>query len=320
MAVHCGAVWVNWYHQWMTLRNIDSLCFPISFIVSVIFFSLVNEHVAYEDTSSMARKQHSGHNFWLQLWSAPDSPHRENRTFLQLRVCAGHVRLALYCCSCPLPQEGKVLSMNFHSSWPVTFFSWRCWGGGGGRRTEKQLHPAWSHWKVSLATMTFPWLIAPIQHVLIIRYVCTWVSLLRSAMLFGEARRWAGRRVGAIVPPLALPPWCSLCAVGWFSSPSVPTPSHHLTNSSASGNLMEEVCCLAEQAQWACFTLPCLFKAFWSSYSSDIQLFYIRCELFRDVCNQPDFLVIEVRENMMGHFPKSPTLLKVHEKEIFWAG
>lgn len=192
--------------------------------------------------------------------------------------------------------------------------------GGGGRRTEKQLHPAWSHWKVSLATMTFPWLIAPIQHVLIIRYVCTWVSLLRSAMLFGEARRWAGRRVGAIVPPLALPPWCSLCAVGWFSSPSVPTPSHHLTNSSASGNLMEEVCCLAEQAQWACFALPCLFKAFWSSYSSDIQLFYIRCELFRDVCNQPDFLVIEVRENMMGRFPKSPTLLKVHEKEIFWAG
>lgn len=85
----------------------------------------------------MARKQHSGHNFWLQLWSAPDSPHRENRTFLQLRVCAGHVRLALYCCSCPLPQEGKVLSMNFHSSWPVTFFSWRCWGGGGGQENRK---------------------------------------------------------------------------------------------------------------------------------------------------------------------------------------
>lgn len=108
--------------------------------------------------------------------------------------------------------------------------------------------------------------------------------------------------------------WYPCGGRGWISSCSLPTPSHHLTNSWASGNLVEEVCCLTEQAWWACFTLTCLFKAFWSSCSSDTQLFYIRCELFRDVCYQPDCPVIEVGENMRGCFPKSPTLLKVHEK------
>lgn len=259
-------------------------------------------------------------DFWLPLWSAPDNPHRENQAFLQPWVCAGHIphrHLVLYCCSCPLPQEGKVLSMNFHTSWPVAFFSWRCCGGQESRKAVTSslvsLEGFLSWNDLSMANCS--------------NSACPNKARLHESprsdppCLFG--RRWAGRRLGAVVPPLVLSPWGGLCAGGpaggWVSSPSAPTPSHHLTNSSASGNLVEEVCCLTEQAWWACFTLPCLFKAFWISDSSDTLLFYIRCELFRDVCNQPDFPIIWVGENMRGCFPKSPTLLKVHEKEIFWA-
>jgi len=109
--------------------------------------------------------------------------------------------------------------------------------------------------------MTFLWLIAPIQHV-VIRHAGTGVTSLGSAVPFGEAGCWAGSRVGAVTALLVPPPWCSLCArgraVGWVSSPSVPTPSHHLTNSAASGNWMEEACCLTEPAQRARFALSCL--------------------------------------------------------------
>lgn len=75
--------------------------------------------------------------------------------------------------------------------------------------------------------------------------------------LWGQ-RYWAGMRDGGTVSPQVLPPWYSLCvrgpATGWFSCACVPTPSPHLTISSASGNLIEEVLCLTEQAWWASFT------------------------------------------------------------------
>lgn len=173
-------------------------------------------------------------DFWLQLWSAPDNPHRENQAFLWLWFCAGHVphrHLVLYCCSCPLPQEGKVLSVNFHSSWP--FFSWRCCGGQESRKAVTSslvsLEGFLSRNDLSMANCS--------------NSACPNKAHLhespRSDLPCPLGRRWAGRRLGAIVPPLVLPPWGSLCARGpaggWVSSPSAPTPSHHFTNSSVSG-------------------------------------------------------------------------------------
>lgn len=157
------------HNQWRILRNIDSLCFLMSFMPSFILFSPVNEHVALDNISSVARKQCSDCNLWLQLWSAPDNPQRKKSGIsVATCTCADHVppaHLAQYCCSCPQPQQGKVLSMNFHSSWPITSFSWTCCG-------EYENRNGYIQWKVSLSGMTFPCLIAPIQHSLI-RHICT---------------------------------------------------------------------------------------------------------------------------------------------------
>lgn len=238
-------------------RNIDSLCFPVSFITSFILFSPVNEHAAHEYTSSVARKQWWDHSVGLQLWSAPDNPRGENLASLWPQICAGHVPhgdLVHYSCSCLLAQEGKVESVNFHISWPLTFSSWLCHGGEENRKTVRAIWVSlggFLSWNdLSMANCS--------------NSACSTKAHLHMSplsemchALWGQ-RYWAGMRDGGTVSPQVLPPWHSLCvrgpATGWFSCACVPTPSPHLTISSASGNLIEEVLCLTEQAWWASFT------------------------------------------------------------------